>query len=121
MRFGVSVSLVKPGGIKTEIFKKMRKLENKTAAVTQRDATAMLKSAVGTDDVKELYREDVLIGQFIAKAIDADPNLPTTDLTDASIVHAVVSPYPKTRYLTAPDAQLFYLMDNWLPERVFDG
>jgi hypothetical protein len=50
--------------------------------------------------------------------MDADPMTPSTDLTDAAIVHAVTSEYPKTRYLVAPDAQILSVLDNWLPDRV---
>lgn len=116
--FGVSVSLIKPGVIKTDIFEKT--LKKKTMSIPEL-ADAEEAKLDGTRETKSLYRSLVEIQMTANKAVDSDPNLSTTAITDAAIVHAVTSPFPKTRYIVGPDANLYLFLDHWLPDRVLDA
>jgi NAD(P)-dependent dehydrogenase (short-subunit alcohol dehydrogenase family) len=116
---GVSVSLVRPGVIKTDIYGKM--LSNTKASGVADEVTAQLTAGRGSNVTKELYRKTVEAVVAVAKMTPYDPMASGVEITDAAILHAVTSPFPKCRYHVGPDAiMLTALNDYLLPDRVFD-
>lgn len=117
--FGISVSLIKPGAIKTDIWGKMLQSEGKPD-FQKLGKDILATKCTGSEATKKLYEEIVVATHEAVWDVDNNPNLPTTDLTDDVIVHAITSPFPKTRYLVAPDAHVFFFLDKMLPDRVMD-
>lgn len=109
---GISVSLVQPGAVKTPIMKKISDAQESTAA---------LKRSSASDAAKAKWRPFLDEMHELGLKIPNDPMLPTPEITDGTIVHAVSSAFPKTRYMVCPDSQMFFLFNYLLPDRVLDG
>eukprot|EP00035_Acanthoeca_spectabilis_P030817 m.11107 g.11107 ORF g.11107 m.11107 type:complete len:233 (+) comp4395_c0_seq1:627-1325(+) len=115
---GISVSLVKPGAIRTEIYNKMLSGSSKSVAD---QVNSHLATGRGSNETKELYRLQQQAVVVTALLTPNDPMQPGPEITDAAIAHAVTSPYPKPRYLVGGDAiMLFPLRTYLLPDRVWD-
>eukprot|EP00038_Savillea_parva_P027882 m.62016 g.62016 ORF g.62016 m.62016 type:complete len:388 (-) comp8058_c0_seq1:151-1314(-) len=118
--FGVSVSLIKPGGIETELFKKV--IPGTASVPSDEEIGHVLNTGYGSDAVKALYADLVSVTmRMIRFGSTTKGILPSTAITDAAVVHAVTSPFPKARYTVGPDAILFLTLDRWLPDRVMDA
>lgn len=125
-QFGISVSLIKPGAIKTQIFKKgLQSVVPQGKELPSTSATSLAEESLGKlrggNKAKNLYRSLQETRFRAMRAFDTDPAVPNTGVTDATIIHAVTSPFPKTRYWVAPDASILIPLDHWLPDRVFDA
>jgi NAD(P)-dependent dehydrogenase (short-subunit alcohol dehydrogenase family) len=119
----VSVSLVKPGGVKTEIWDKIGD-ENGSSANDQieDDYMKLMARATGSSAVKDIYKKTVLMLAELGNAASTGKlALPGPEITDEAIVHAITSAKPHTRYLVTPDSILYYYLNNLLPDRVFDS
>ena len=94
-----------------------------TAALISLSLPASLchASARGSDAVKELYKNVVAVTLEQAWEAGHRADLPGTEVTDVAIIHAVVSPRPKARYLVGQDAKLLSALHSVLPDRVFDA
>ena len=105
--WGVSVSLLQPGGIDTEIEGKM---------IAQSEAHIL-------SDPSGLYRtrmEAYNSGLKLMTSPRLRPYLLTsTSVTTQKIVHAIEAPYPNTRYLVGLDAWGVWAL-QFLPDRVGD-
>jgi len=120
LEHGVSVSLIKPGAIKTDIWGKMHRSKAEKPNFTDLAKEMLDKHGRGSPETKELYLKLTEATMECGWDVDNNPSTPGTDLTDAAILHAVTSRFPKTRYLVAPDANVFYFLDHFLPDRVMD-
>mmetsp|Transcript_11610 Transcript_11610/g.13341 ORF Transcript_11610/g.13341 Transcript_11610/m.13341 type:complete len:130 (+) Transcript_11610:78-467(+) len=107
--FGVSVSLIDPGCIKAEIFKKSL-FESDPRKKLSKQQQQLYKNHFGKRD------SDLLMCEKHAEL----PSVTTT----IDIIHAVKSPFPKTRYypggyMGAPIYLVVWLF--WLvPDRIMD-
>lgn len=101
--FGISVSIIEPGAMQTEIF-------HKSAAHAQQ-AKQQLPG--------ELLR---LYGPALAAVAKATANqhLESPDVVGATIVHALTSRRPRTRYLAGRGTGMIAFL-RLLPDRVRDG
>lgn len=101
--FGVEVSVIEPGAIKTEIWTKGRD----TAARLEHDLP---------EAASELYREHI---DAIRKGIDMmDRQAVGPEKVAKAVEHALFAARPRTRYVVGVDARVQSLMVRLLPDRV---
>jgi NAD(P)-dependent dehydrogenase (short-subunit alcohol dehydrogenase family) len=105
-QFGIEVSLVEPGGVKTPIWDKGTKTAEQIAISLPPEAGQLYGRMV---DV--LRRETVRI----AETDGMEP-----ERVARVIGHALTSRKPKTRYLVGRDAKLRWAVAKRVPDRVFD-
>ncbi|OZG69059.1 oxidoreductase [Bifidobacterium eulemuris] len=98
-RFGIHVSLIEPGSVKTEFMD-----------VAMRHFNALKHG--------EAYQEQAL--KFKDSFIRSYENAPTPEVVVEAIVKAVTSDRPKTRYKVA-GASLLSFMKKTLPDKAFDA
>ena len=106
-RFGIEVSVVEPGGIKTPIWQK----GNQTADRLQDEAPPELDELYG-DIVRAVRRESA--------KIERERGLPPSAVAEA-VGQALTAKKPKTRYLVGRDAKLRAAMAKRLPDRAMDS
>jgi NAD(P)-dependent dehydrogenase (short-subunit alcohol dehydrogenase family) len=100
--WGISVSVVEPGAIKTEIWGKARQLADRLDSELPPDA-------------RELYASHISSAR---KAIDMqDRRGASPDKVASAVAHALLSRRPKTRYPVGVDARVQSLMVRLLPDR----
>lgn len=97
-RFGVHVSLIEPGSVKTEFM---------DVAMRQFD----------TVEHGEVYKKQA--EGFKSSFVKSYENAPTEEVVTQAIVAAITSKQPKIRYRVA-GAGMIAFMKRWLPDRVFD-
>jgi NAD(P)-dependent dehydrogenase (short-subunit alcohol dehydrogenase family) len=102
--WGISVSLIEPGTIATEIWDR-----------SEREADAMKKQAPARD---ELYGKAMAAYRKATRSLAAK-GIPPAKVAEA-IEHALTSPRPRTRYLVGRDAKLQARAKIFIPARVFD-
>lgn len=106
--WGMSVSLVQPAYVKTQI------------AAKQTGENAQFKKLPRRD--RELYSH--IFDTFEAKRLRAESLADSPDVTTTAIRHALTSPYPKTRYAVANvngvPAKYILWLASLLPDRVLD-
>jgi short-subunit dehydrogenase len=119
---GVAVSLVKPGSIKSAIgIKQFSSVENFSSDT---EVNFKIGASRGSAETNAVYLPLVEALVNIPHAMLTKPSLEPsgTHVTDAAIVHAVTSEFPKTRYLVAIDGIMtHYLNQYFLPDRVWDA
>ncbi|MBO9667127.1 MAG: SDR family oxidoreductase [Bdellovibrio sp.] len=103
--FGVRVSLIEPGPIRTEIWSKSIRRSDQVASTFTPD----VQQAYGK--LMESLREGVT-----KAAEDAAP----VELVTKSILHAVESRFPRTNYLVGKNIQLQATLVQFLPASVMD-
>lgn len=100
--WGIAVSVVEPGAIKTPIWDKGRdEADRLERALPQEARTRYARHVAG-----------------IRRGIDMqDKQGASPDKVAAAVGHALFSARPKTRYLVGTDARVQALMVRWLPDR----
>ncbi|GHO41869.1 SDR family oxidoreductase [Ktedonospora formicarum] len=101
--FKISVSIVEPGAMRTEIFKK--------SAVSAQQFRQGLPG-----ELLKLYAPAL---DAVAKA-SANQYMDSPDVVGTSIAHALISRHPKTRYLAGRGTGMISLL-RLLPDRMRDG
>lgn len=100
--WGISVSVIEPGAIKTPIWQKGR-----------RDADDLERQL--PPEARTSYATHIAA---IRKDIDMqDKNGASPGKVARAVEHALFSPRPKTRYLVGIDAKIQSAMVRWLPDR----
>jgi NAD(P)-dependent dehydrogenase (short-subunit alcohol dehydrogenase family) len=102
--WGISVSLIEPGTIATEIWDK-----------SEREADAMTDQAPMRE---ELYGKAMAAYRKTTRSLARKGIAPAK--VAAAIEHALTSPRPRTRYLVGRDAKLQARAKIFIPDRVFD-
>ena len=101
--WGISVSVVEPGAIKTPIWEKGRR--------TADDLEQQLPA-----EARTYYASHIAA---VRKGIDMQARKGASPAKVARAVeHALFSPHPKARYPVGTDARLHSAMVRWLPERL---
>jgi len=100
--WGIGVSVVEPGAIKTPIWDKARQQADR------------LERAL-PEEARTRYARHIVA---IRKAIEMqDRQGVSPDKVAAAVERALFSPRPKTRYLVGTDARVQALLVRWLPDR----
>jgi NAD(P)-dependent dehydrogenase (short-subunit alcohol dehydrogenase family) len=100
--WGISVSVVEPGAVKTPIWEKGRQ-----------EADRLERSL--PDEARSRYaKHNLAIRKFIEMQ---DRQGVSPDKVAAAVEHALFSSRPKTRYLVGTDARVLSLLVRWLPDR----
>ena len=100
--WGISVSVVEPGAVKTPIWDKGRQQADQ------------LKRALTGEATTRYARHIAAIGKAIEMQ---DRQGASPDKVAAAVERALFSPRPKTRYLVGTDARVQSLLVRWLPDR----
>ncbi len=104
--WGIHVSVVEPGAVKTPIWDKGRQTADE------------LESELGPE-VAAKYAEGVA---FLRKGIDYQDNRATPpEQVAAAFEHALFSARPRSQYLVGVDAKLLGTLDRLLPQRTLDA
>ncbi|HMD04542.1 MAG TPA: SDR family NAD(P)-dependent oxidoreductase, partial [Candidatus Binatus sp.] len=104
--FGISVSIVEPGGVKTAMVDKARSAAD--------DALRSLPP-----DGVRYYGSQI---EMLRGLIDSQEEAAVTaDVVVKVVEHALTASRPRTRYLVGRDAKLMALFHWLLPDRAFDG
>ena len=106
-RFGVEVSVVEPGGIKTPIWQKG-------------GATADSLMEGAPPEAEELYGKMIQALRAETVKIEQERGLPPSAVAEA-VGDALTAKKPKTRYLVGRDAKLRAAMAKRLPDRAMDS
>jgi len=104
--WGISVSVVEPGSIATEIWDR-----------GQSEADAFLERA--SDDQVELYGSSIAAYREVARQTAAR-GIPPEKVAKA-ISHALTARRPRTRYLVGADARAQAFFNRLLPDRLVDS
>lgn len=104
--WGIEVSVIEPGTITTEIWKKA---DHTIQGLI--DAMDEETDALYGDAIRDYGK--VVLGQ-------QQQGVPPSAVSDV-IEHALTASRPKTRYLVGPGARLIHTLRWLLPDRVFDG
>jgi NAD(P)-dependent dehydrogenase (short-subunit alcohol dehydrogenase family) len=100
--WGISVSVVEPGAVKTPIWDKARQEADR------------LERAL-PEEARTRYARHIAA---IRRGIEMQDRQGTSpDKVAAAVEHALFSPRPKTRYLIGTDARVQALLVRWLPDR----
>jgi NAD(P)-dependent dehydrogenase (short-subunit alcohol dehydrogenase family) len=100
--FGISVSVVEPGAIKTRIWEKGRQEADRLERVLPEEAQTRYATHIAA----------------LRKAMDMqDRQGASPDKVAAAVEHALFSSRPKTRYPVGNDARIQSLLVRWLPDR----
>jgi NAD(P)-dependent dehydrogenase (short-subunit alcohol dehydrogenase family) len=100
--WGISVSVVEPGAVKTPIWDKARQQVDR------------LERAL-PEEARTRYARHIAAAR---KAIEMqDRQGVSPDKVAAAVEQALFSPRPKTRYLVGTDARVQALLVRWLPDR----
>jgi NAD(P)-dependent dehydrogenase (short-subunit alcohol dehydrogenase family) len=103
--WGISVSVIEPGSIATEIWDR-----------GQSEADAFLARA--SDDQVELYGSAIAAYREVARQTAARGIAP--EKVAKAIAHALTARRPRTRYLVGADARAQAVFNRLLPDRVVD-
>ncbi len=104
--FGISVSIVEPGGVKTAMVDKARSAAD--------DALRSLPP-----EGVRYYGSQI---EVLRRLIDSQGEAAVTaDVVVKVVEHALTAARPRTRYLVGRDAKLMALFHWLLPDRAFDG
>lgn len=127
--FQISVSLIKPGEIKTNIFKKMGNIE--TGITTSIEDWTVEKSLQKIYDKshagvsKETFllyqkglKESIEFTHHVATKSDIY-ECPTVMMTNNAITHAIMSSWPRTRYVFGGGSAL-WVANLFLPDKITD-
>jgi NAD(P)-dependent dehydrogenase (short-subunit alcohol dehydrogenase family) len=106
-RFGIDVSIVEPGGVKTPIWERGTKTANEMLA----DAPP---------EVEELYGELIAVLQKEVARIATDSGMEPRVIAEA-VAQALTARKPKTRYMVGRDARLRWAIAKRVPDRAFDS
>ena len=100
--WGIGVSVVEPGAIKTPIWEKGRREADRVERALPEEARKMYAAHISA----------------IRKGIEMqDRQGASPDRVAAAVEHALFSPRPRTRYLVGTDARVQSLLVRWLPDR----
>lgn len=103
--WGIAVSVVEPGPVKTPVWAKSRVYADELEARLGPEAAAR-------------YREQI---DGARKAIETSERMSvSTDKTSAAIEHALLADRPRHRYLVGPPAKVAGVITRVLPDRVLD-
>lgn len=104
--FGIHVSAIEPGAIKTPAFKK-----------TLGDVEGVVRSLPpeGVEQYAEMLRE------FARRAYSREMNGSSPDVVAQAVHHALTAKAPKTRYRVGKHARLLTTMAAVLPDRALDS
>lgn len=100
--WGISISVIEPGAIKTPIWQKGRREADELEQHLPPEARTYYASHIAA----------------IRKDIDMqDRNGASPGKVARAVEHALFSPRPRTRYLVGTDAKIQSIMVRWLPDR----
>jgi NAD(P)-dependent dehydrogenase (short-subunit alcohol dehydrogenase family) len=100
--WGISVSLVEPGAVKTPIWDKAREQADRVERALPEEARTKYARHIAA----------------IRKGIEMqDRRGMRPDKVATAVEHALFSARPKTRYVVGPDAHVQALLVRWLPDR----
>ena len=132
--FGISVSLIKPGEIKTEIWKKqdgnnvndgknVKEDGQKNVFDLKKALEKTMSNSIGTMETKELYSKGIqqsllFMNHVATKAGDLEC-LPSI-MTSNAIKHSILSPYPRTRYVFGGGSAV-WVANLILPDKITDA
>lgn len=102
---GIHVVLIEPASIRTDAVDKMETDRERTLAEFDPRARALYERS---------FRA------MTKSAIARERNGSSPDLVARRVVHAIVTPNPKTRYLVGKHARTLALLARWTPDPVFD-
>jgi NAD(P)-dependent dehydrogenase (short-subunit alcohol dehydrogenase family) len=102
--WGIHVSLIEPGAIKTAIW------EKNDAYDWRADASPEHLSLYGA-----------MYGKFRKSIVKSTKNAISCDKVSEAILHALTAPTPRTRYLVGPDARMLARLAHILPDRMLDS
>jgi len=105
LRFGVSVSIIEPGFVNTPMLESICGGKNQIWEGL---------SEHGKHDYSEEHQKFVNVTEKL-KFLATDPE----DVT-CSVIHAITSPFPRTRYLVGTDANLVCFIRRAYPDRLRD-
>ena len=100
--WGIGVSVVEPGAIKTPIWDKARQQADRLERALPEEARTRYARHIAA----------IRKGIEMQERQGASP-----DKVAAAVEHALFSPRPKTRYLVGTDARVQALLVRWLPDR----
>jgi NAD(P)-dependent dehydrogenase (short-subunit alcohol dehydrogenase family) len=103
--WGITVSIIEPGAVKTPIWEKARAAAGKRARNFPAEAFELYGPSIAAFSVET------------EKAAGAGIE---TDVVVRAVEHALTAKEPKTRYLVGRNAHLQAFLKNVLPDRVFD-
>jgi NAD(P)-dependent dehydrogenase (short-subunit alcohol dehydrogenase family) len=103
--FGVNVSIVEPGSIKTPFWGK---------GTEQVDQVVETMSPAQ----RRLYEDSVRAAAEASQKAESRGISP--DRVAKAVEHALTASRPKTRYLVGPDARVQATLRKWLPDRALD-
>ncbi|HEX4902826.1 MAG TPA: SDR family oxidoreductase [Acidimicrobiales bacterium] len=103
--WGIAVSVVEPGPVKTPIWSKAESYADEVESRLGPEATEQYRDQIDT------ARKGVSVNQRIGVS---------TDKTTAAIEHALLAPRPKHRYLVGVPAKAIGTATRLLPDRVLD-
>ncbi len=104
--FGIDVSIVEPGSIKTQMFEKAQ------------DYVDELSRGLPADAIRYYGQQIEMTRNLIAMQ---DRSAIPAERVAAVIEHALTARRPRTRYLVGTDAKLMAFFHWLLPDRAFDG
>lgn len=111
--FGISISIVEPGYVQTNIFDK--------SVLSLEDAA---QNTASPEVVRSLYTQ-LVSEQAAAKRAKNLANAHSTECTSDAIMDAIASPHPRTRYPVAGaqglPAQAIAAMTYYLSDVILDG
>jgi NAD(P)-dependent dehydrogenase (short-subunit alcohol dehydrogenase family) len=105
--FGIEVSIVEPGGVKTPIWERGAETAN-----------AMLEDA--PPELDELYGDLIAALRREVERIATDTGMEPQVIAEA-VGHALTARKPKTRYLVGRDARMRWAIAKRVPDRTFDA
>ena len=103
--WGIEVAIIEPGSIATPIWEKSLKVAHEIEEAVTEEGRRLYEPTVR--QVKEA------VGQAARRAIPVDAVV-------RAVLHALLAPRPKTRYLVGTDAKIRATMTKWLPDRLQD-
>jgi NAD(P)-dependent dehydrogenase (short-subunit alcohol dehydrogenase family) len=104
--WGIGVSLVEPGAIRTEIWAKA----SETVEKLEREYPA---------EARELYARHI---EGVKKGLEFQTkNAAPAEKVAKAVEHALLASRPRTRYLVGRDARLMAVMRSLLPDRALDA
>jgi NAD(P)-dependent dehydrogenase (short-subunit alcohol dehydrogenase family) len=104
--FGVHVSIVEPGAVKTAMFEKARSAVDDALAVLPPEGIEYYGSNI-----------EAMRGLIASQELVAEP----AESVAKVVEHALTARRPRTRYLVGRDAKLMAFFHWILPDRAFDG
>jgi NAD(P)-dependent dehydrogenase (short-subunit alcohol dehydrogenase family) len=120
---GISVSLIKPGSIKTPIFEKSRtEFEQVTssASLDLDDNSSNISAPMDSqEDLRPVYDKWLKLAPLVSESLVGRAISPY--YCSLALWHAITSPYPQTKYFVSWDSVVLCSLRPWIPDRLWDA